>query len=84
MVALGQLMGHSSTRTTARYIRASCEHHVKAVERGAEHILSLMSKPAVMEGCERSLPDDAVEAGRVVGRGRVTEVDHAVVKGVGL
>ena len=31
MVALGQLMGHSSTRTTARYIRTSCEHHVKAV-----------------------------------------------------
>ncbi len=50
MGALGQLMGHSSTRTTARYIRASCEHHVKAVERGAAHILSLMTKPAEAEG----------------------------------
>jgi integrase len=46
MVALGQLMGHSSTRTTARYIRVSCEHHLKAVEKGAEHILALMKNGA--------------------------------------
>ncbi len=44
VVALGQLMGHSSTRTTSRYIRASCEHHVKAVERGAAHILGLVQQ----------------------------------------
>jgi hypothetical protein len=37
-------MGHSFTRTTARYIRVSGEHHLKAVEKGAEHILGLMNK----------------------------------------
>jgi hypothetical protein len=41
---LGRLMGHSFTRTTARYIRVSGEHHLKAVEKGAEHILGLMNK----------------------------------------
>lgn len=44
VVALGQLMGHSSTRTTSRYIRASCDHHVRAVERGAAHIFELVQE----------------------------------------
>jgi integrase len=52
MVALGQLMGHSSTRTTARYIRVSGEHHLRAVEKGAEHILSLMNKGAEVTSTE--------------------------------
>ena len=42
IVVLGQLMGHSSTRTTARYIHASAEHHQQAVDRTAEHILALV------------------------------------------
>ena len=44
IVTLGQLMGHTSTRTTARYIRASAEHHKQAVDRTAAHILTLMPK----------------------------------------
>jgi integrase len=42
IVSLGQLMGHTSTRTTARYIRASAEHQRQAVDRTAAHILALM------------------------------------------
>lgn len=84
VVALGQLMGHSSTRTTARYIRASCEHHVKAVERGAEHIWSLLTKPAEADGVGVLRPDDAVVAGGEVGPRGVAEKDHSVVEGVGL
>jgi integrase len=44
IVALGQLMGHTSTRTTARYIRASAEHQRQAVDRTAAHILTLLPK----------------------------------------
>lgn len=44
IVALGQLMGHTSTRTTARYIRASAEHQRQAVDRTAAHILALLPK----------------------------------------
>ncbi|NLF02427.1 MAG: tyrosine-type recombinase/integrase [Anaerolineales bacterium] len=42
IVTLGQLMGHTSTRTTARYIRASAEHHKQTVDRTASHILALL------------------------------------------
>lgn len=52
MVALGEIIGHSSTHNTARYIRVSGEHHLKAVEKGAEHILSLMNKGAEVANTE--------------------------------
>ena len=52
IVTLGQLMGHSSTRTTARYIRASAEHHKQAVDRTAEHILALLPADAPEAGME--------------------------------
>ena len=44
IVTLDQLMGHTSTRTTARYIRASAEHHRQAVDRMAEHVQTLLPK----------------------------------------
>lgn len=42
IVTLGQLMGHTSTRTTARYITATAAHHRQLVEHTAQHVLSLL------------------------------------------
>lgn len=44
IVVLGQLMGHTNTRTTARYIHASAAHHLQAVDRTAAHILALVPR----------------------------------------
>ena len=73
IVTLGQLMGHTSTRTTARYIRASAEHHKQAVDRTAAHILALLPKnePSTQSGAEsvtggpgECAPTDATGAGQ--------------------
>ncbi len=42
IVTLGQLMGHTNTRTTARYITATAAHHRQLVEHTAQHVLSLL------------------------------------------
>jgi integrase len=44
IVTLGQLMGHTNTRTTARYITATAAHHRLLVEKTASHVLSLLPK----------------------------------------
>ena len=44
IVTLGQLMGHTNTRTTARYITATAAHHRQLVEKTASHVLSLLPK----------------------------------------
>lgn len=41
IVTLGQLMGHTNTRTLARYITATAEHHRRLVGHTAQHVLSL-------------------------------------------
>ncbi len=43
LVSLGQLMGHTSTKTTARYISSSQEHHRQVIDRNAESILALVA-----------------------------------------
>lgn len=37
-----ELMGHTNTRTTARYITATAAHHRQLVEHTAQHVLSLL------------------------------------------
>lgn len=44
IVSLAQLMGHSSTRTTARYISSTAKHHREVVERNANGILALVGE----------------------------------------
>jgi integrase len=44
IVTLGQLMGHTNTRTTARYITATAAHHRLLVEKTASHVSSLLPK----------------------------------------
>ena len=45
IVTLGQLMGHTNTRTTARCITATAAHHRQLVEHTAQHVLSLLPEP---------------------------------------
>ncbi len=43
IVSLAQLMGHTSTKTTARYISSTQEHHRRVVEQNAASILGLLA-----------------------------------------
>lgn len=43
IVSLAQLMGHTSTKTTARYISSTEEHHRRVVEQNAASILGLLA-----------------------------------------
>jgi integrase len=63
IVALGQLMGHTTTRTTARYIRASAEHQRQAVDRTAAHILALLPKKEAVESGQNATRDSSSETG---------------------
>ncbi len=46
IVSLSQLMGHTTTRTTARYISSTQEHHRQVIERNAASILALVAASA--------------------------------------
>ena len=49
IVTIGQLMGHTNMRTTARYITATAAHHRLLVEKTASHVLSLLPKAGEAE-----------------------------------
>ncbi|MDD5707420.1 MAG: tyrosine-protein phosphatase, partial [Kiritimatiellae bacterium] len=46
LVSLSQLMGHTTTRTTARYISSTQEHHRQVIERNATSVLALVAAGA--------------------------------------